>query len=45
MIVTAFVSPLKHFATATGMECEQFDGKGGDALYGFGHGVGDVVQL
>ena len=45
VIVAAFVSPLEHFATATGMECEQLDGKGGDTLYGFGHGVGDVVQL
>ena len=45
MIVTAFISPFEHFATSTGMECEQFDGKGSDTLYGFAHGVGDVVQL
>lgn len=37
--------PAYHLRAACCVEGEHFDGEGGDALDGLGHGVGDVVEL
>lgn len=40
-----FFGPADHFGAAGCVEGEHFDGERGDALDGFGDGVGDVVQF
>ena len=37
--------PADHFGASGGVQGEHFDGECGDALHGFGDGVGDVVKL
>ena len=42
---TGFFGPADHFGASGSVEGEHFDGECGDALDGFGDGVGDVVKL
>ena len=42
---TGLFGPADHFGASGSVDCEHFDRECGDALDGFGDGVGDVVKL